>query len=313
MIDYQGIARAIITNDWDDNNAIKYDKYSIIQFQGTAFDSDYKCYKVVWSDWVYQNGISIAQKSNYKMVAKETNNTEKMILRFLGKEEGVVPKILANVQVKFNRNIVFEEFVDGSELYLIQEHSSWIDTAINLAEIHKKMWETESETLRNINFSNDILERMQFAKMGTRHNREWSLFTDLAIARIDSAPRTLVHGDLFPTNVIINNDSTKFIDWADSCVFAYMVDISRLTAIIDIKTLRPMCPCEEKVLDKYFETLEPSIQIKYEDYLRDVRFAQYIELASIYIPPGCSIHNYEYNKKVEERLNEIIEANLCFM
>lgn len=94
-------------------------------------------------------------------------------------EESVVPKILANVQIEFNRNIVFEAFVDGSELYSIQEHSSWINTAINLAEIHKKMWGTESETLRNINLSNDILERMQFAKMGTRHNREMMIIFKL--------------------------------------------------------------------------------------------------------------------------------------
>ena len=70
-----------------------------------------------------------------------------------------------------------------------------------------------------------------------------------------------------------------------------------------------MCPCPADVITKYYDYIKTALQIDYADYLNDIRMAQFIELANLYIPQGSfgSLGmNKEYNKVVENQINEIV-------
>ena len=123
--------------------------------------------------------------------------------------------------------------------------------------------------------------------------------------RLATAPKTLIHGDTFPTNILVNGGQISFVDWADSSVFAYMMDIGRLTAIIDTKTMKPMCPCPNEVTRAYYESINALLKIDYPEYMRDVRMAQFIELAAIYTPIRYPRINNAYNQVIEDELNKI--------
>ena len=129
------------------------------------------------------------------------------------------------------------------------------------------------------------------------------------IDRMKIAPHTLIHGDMFPTNILVNQDKCAFIDWADAGMSPYMMDIGRLTAIIDKRTLLPMCPCPDKVIETYFKLMEDCLQISHERYLKDVFMAQFVELACFYVPPGYLGYNEKCNQRIERKMMEIVTAN----
>ena len=71
--DYQYVAETIIRTDWDDNTQVKNNNIIIEQFQGTAFDSDYKCYKVTKKEWIpLGNSLLQGKTVIYELVANVT-------------------------------------------------------------------------------------------------------------------------------------------------------------------------------------------------------------------------------------------------
>lgn len=56
------------------------------------------------------------------------------------------------------------------------------------------------------------------------------------------------------------------------------MDIGRITSIIDSTMFKPMCPCPQKVIEEYYNEIKDAWEINYEDYLKDVHAAQFIEL-----------------------------------
>ena len=65
---------------------------------------------------------------------------------------------------------------------------------------------------------------------------------------------------------------------------------------------------KDNELSKLIETVSSSVnEEKYDEYLKDIYMAQFIELAYFYSPPGFLGHNEEYNQKIEKRLQEIVD------
>ena len=62
--DFECIVETIRKTNWDDNTKVKNNNIIIEQFQGTAFDSDYQCYKVTKKEWIQQGGIDAARKDS---------------------------------------------------------------------------------------------------------------------------------------------------------------------------------------------------------------------------------------------------------
>ena len=91
-----------------------------------------------------------------------------------------------------------------------------------------------------------------------------------------------------------------------------MMDVGRLTSIIDQKTLRPMCPCADAVIEAYYSKVKDRLGLSYEDYLHDVRIVQFIELASCYSPGQLPASDRSYNEEISKRLIEIAARDRYF-
>lgn len=307
--EYGEIASAIFKNDWDERSTIQTGKYSISQFQGTAFDSDYKCYKVHWSEWASSHNVLLANRISYSLVAKIAESTEESILKMLCQKGFPVPKIGAVLRYKNGSVVIFMEMLPGKELFSCTDDDSWVNAITSLAQIHSEFWMLKSNDKINLPFCNTTEEKMRHAYSNTAHNTYWKAYMDAVFKRFENAPQTLIHGDMFPTNILVFQGNCKFVDWANAGISPYMMDIGRLTSIINKDTFLPMCPCSEKVIRAYYEKMHPLLQMEYNDYLKDIYMGQFIELAYFYSPPGFWGHKEKYNQKIEQRLYEIVECH----
>lgn len=306
------LASVIVKNDWDEQNIVQHKKWSITQFHGTAFDSDYKCYKLLWKEWP-RNGLAVMSPRIIRSyVAKITNVTEDLALQILYEEGLPVPRMEAIIRFNGGRIMIFMELLSGSELYSNTDRNAWKDAAKKLAEIHNRFWagkHKEDRRLNALSVNRAVLERIQNATNNAASKESWHKYMQTVQTRLATAPKTLIHGDLFPTNIMVDNGCASFIDWANAGVFAYMMDLGRLTAIIDQKTLAPMCPCEDVVLKEYYRMMQDALQISYDEFLADVHMAQFIELANYYTPWRCFGVNDVYNQLTAKKLDEIVAAH----
>lgn len=310
--DFICITRSILDNDWNERPSIKLSSIQISQFTGTAFDSDYQCYRIDFSTPAL--GPSEQQKSIPRLVAKNTVANESIVLKLLSGKAYSVPAVLACVKLNSGREMVYEEFCPGTELYSVSDHSIWVKTAILLARIHEAFWNIDSVNpplASALRVSPAIHEKLLRADQNTCHNQKWNIFLSMIISRFNSAPKTLIHGDMFPTNVITNENGIRIIDWADSCICPYFMDIGRLTAIIDTKTNKPMCPCPDEVIKAYFNAIQQMLQMEFDKFRKDILMAQFIELAAIYSPQGLFGIDPVFNRTIETRLNEILDECHC--
>lgn len=308
--EYNGIANATIRNDWEDTPILQYEKFTISQFESTAFDSDYQCYKVRWKEWERIGPVTLGISVQRSMVFKITNATESIVLQLLSSKRMAVPTILARMRCSQNKYMLFEQFLPGVELYGTMKDDMWCLTAEALSQVHLEFWELpnrERELAEKLPVNDTIREKIYRATLHTSHNSLWQCYMREVLKRLEDMPKTLIHGDMFPTNVLINNNDVGFIDWADSCVFAYAFDIARLTSIIDVRTLQPMCPCPEKVILTYYEAIKDKLGMAYTEFKKDIQMAQFIEIASNYSPPGHYAEK-EYNSILEKELNRIAIA-----
>lgn len=308
--DYYGIANAIIRNDWEDTPILRHDKFTISQFESTAFDSDYQCYKVSWKEWDSVGPVTLGISVQRSIVFKITNATENFVLQLLSAKRMAVPTILARMRCNQNKYMLFEQFLPGVELYGTMKHDMWCLTAEALSQVHLEFWELpnrEGELAEKLPVNDTIREKIYRATLHTSHNSLWQCYMREVLKRLEDMPKTLLHGDMFPTNVLINNNNVGFIDWADSCVFAYAFDLARLTAIIDMRTLKPMCPCPGNVISTYYEAIRDKSGLAYTEFMKDIQMAQFVEIASNYSPPGQYAEK-EYNSILEKELNRIAVA-----
>ncbi len=303
------IANAIARNNWDEQPTIQYDKYTISQFQGTAFVSDYKSYMIQWKEWKPTTSPVIGISRSFEMVAKRASINEVKAFQMLTNAGAPIPPVYQVIPGNDATYMIFMKMMPGSELYSISDESSWVLTAEKLAKIHLTFW-NESSDYENVvpNFpESDELERgLKRAYGNVFKTKMWKEYLDKAMDRFVHAPKTLVHGDLFPVNILVNGNNICLIDWENATHFSYMMDLGRLTSIIDRKTLKPMCPCSDAVIEAYYNMVKDRLGLSYEDYLHDVRIAQFIELASYYSPGWIPEGDRAYNEEISKRLIEIV-------
>ncbi len=304
--DYLDIANTILKSDWDECEQIKCGRFTISQFQGTAFDSDYMCYKISWEE---KDTTSLPKTGT--VVAKITIENELKALSLAKEKKLLVPDIDAHIRLKEGRILVFEQFLDGKELYSSAESNDWMKTACKLADLHLAYWKIDEcypKIAATFQVSKSITDRIRVAINNTSHRSVWRNFASKVCVRIDDLPKTLAHGDCFPTNILVNGTDVGFIDWANASAFAYITDIARLTAIIDMKTYKPMCPCVNEVLEIYYDRMKSKLSISYDEYLRDIHMAQFIELGACFSPRIFYGVDQHYNNIIDQKLMDIALA-----
>lgn len=247
-----------IRNDlWDETPSIKCGNLEITQFSETAFDSDYKCFCVKNMD----NGA--------KIVAKVTSSAEGFLLQELKECSIEVPTLYSSVKFNPNTekgNMIFEEFFDGEELYIKQEEQWWKRATSEISKVHCMFWngnniEKLSKWKAAIlpNAQQKVQDKIVRAIGNVSHNSRLESVAELAVKCISDAPTTLIHGDMFPTNVLINDSNICLIDWADASISPYMMDIARLTSIVK-QDGNCFCPCPDAVFIEYYKKCKPVLK-----------------------------------------------------
>ena len=251
----------------------------------------------------------IGVSRSFEMVAKRASSNEMKALQILKNVGAPIPPVYQMIPGTDATCMIFMKMMPGSELYSISDESSWVLTTEKLAKIHLAFW-NENSDLENIipNFpeSDELERRLKRAYGNVFRTKMWKVYLDKAMDRFVHAPKTLVHGDLFPVNILVDGNNISLIDWENATNFSYMMDLGRLTSIIDRKTLKPMCPCADAVIDAYYNKVKDRLGLSYEDYLHDIRIAQFIELASWYSPGWLPEGDRAYNEEISKKLIEIV-------
>ena len=203
----------------------------------------------------------------------------------------------------------------GAEVYSLTQNESLKLAAEKLAEIHLAFWQGRfayANALQQLHGSSMLTRRRQQAYKNSCSRKAWKDFSDKVMERLQDVPKTLIHGDLFPSNILIDEQNVCFVDWADAAISGDMMDIARLTATIDIKTMKPMCPCEDEIIRAYYNKRKDRLAMNDSDYLRDIHAAQFIELCNSYQPMRAFGVNQKYNELLEQRIDRIVAAESSY-
>lgn len=247
------------------------------------------------------------------MIAKYTTQNEIDALKMLTERRLSVPIVYYTIRGNKGTYMMYMEQMAGTELYALPQEQPWKTAVEKLAEIHLTFWQGERafETVsQQVHGSNTFMTWIQRASEHASFKEKWRVAFDRAIERVHLAPKTLIHGDFFPTNILVDGRDICIIDWADATVFGYMMDVGRLTAIIDKKTIKPMCPCVDKVISAYYNRVKDKLQMDYSEYLQDIHAAQFIELCKYYQPVRAFGIQQEYASLLERKLDSIAEEYL---
>ena len=110
----------------------------------------------------------------------------------------------------------------GAEVYSLTQNESLKLAAEKLAEIHLAFWQGRSayaNALQQLHGSS-MLTRRQQAYKNSCSRKAWKDFSDKVMERLQDVPKTLIHGDLFPSNILIDEQNVCFVDWADAAISA---------------------------------------------------------------------------------------------
>jgi hypothetical protein len=157
------------------------------------------------------------------------------------------PKCFATeVNREGDRYWLFLERVAGSQLSLVGEFASWERTAAWIAAFHRTFGPDQAERLARraglLVYDADFfwlwLRRAQrFAEHEPAHRRalaEIAQRYDRVVARLVRLPQTLIHGELYPCNVIVGAKSSGPricpVDWEMSALGPGLVDLAALSA-----------------------------------------------------------------------------------
>ena len=290
------LAKLMAATDWEEETVAENSDFILTQFEGTVFSSDYKCVKVSTKGnlLITEDGV-IPQT----FVAKNTTDTERQSLLWLRAQSISVPRIYGAVSHR-RGTIIFEELISGREIYKDMNTLHWVSLAKEVAKIHALVAPFPSVK---------TYERVKRAVEVCQGDEQLRGVVRRAVACINNCPPVLVHGDLFPTNVLVRDDgSIVIIDWADIGNATYINDLGRLTGLIDANTMEPFCPCEDTFREAYYECVKEKMD--YREFLEEFYLGQFIEVAAYYEPnlvrsPFANQREKAFTVAIRKRLLQI--------
>lgn len=275
------IANDITTLCWNDDDSVDKPEYHIERFPGTVFPSDYKCFLIQAKSEIIPEGkgFVLPRRCVVKVADDEWEYT---ILRELANRKIAVPKTygqLSSRSVHSSTRLLFEEYIEGHEIWSEAETEIWCQAATEIATIHSLFW-MMSLTQSSV----PTRQRINNAGNACAYEPELVIAYTKATSRLKKMPFTLLHGDYFATNVIISNKRPVILDWGSSGSGPYIMDLGRFTGTINYDTCKPFCPCADEVVEKYYDAIFPVLKKSKDEYMQDVYAGQFMEIAAYYEP-----------------------------
>ncbi len=99
-------------------------------------------------------------------------------------------------------------------------------------------------------------------------------------ARYFTAPRTLIHDDFLPINVLLNGKDIWLIDWTHTQILPYFLDLARFAFVADENGERFISDeAAMAFFDAYYAVMSnnPSFKIEKQDFLCDVAISAFCQ------------------------------------
>ncbi|MCD7745535.1 MAG: phosphotransferase [Lachnospiraceae bacterium] len=131
--------------------------------------------------------------------------------------------------------------------------------------------------------------------------------------RFFSAPRSLVHDDLLPINVLLDGENVWLIDWTYAEILPYFLDLARFAFVTDQKDERYISDeAARAFLDAYYAEMSqnPVFGMDKKEFQRDVAvsaFCQYVMFV-FYKDAETAVDSADY-----QALKKILEYLECEM
>lgn len=267
----------ILKTDWDNQNIIQDEDYFAKLFAYTTISSDFRCFEVhINKEKVDTDGWRVPNIFVMK-AGKENVYREGEILQMLKGQGCSVPDVYKRLRVclgSFCKYIILEEFISGPTLYENGSEENWRRFAVSLASFHRRLWNVNTEIVSYI--PRIRTEKASIFSSERLHNVQ---VYNTAMGILTRCPKTFLHGDLVPTNIIISGDGIKFIDLNDGGTGQYVLDIARAITYVDRVTIKRFCPSPDDFCVAYYDVMRDQLGT-YEDFRQNVRAAEFLECAA---------------------------------
>jgi Ser/Thr protein kinase RdoA (MazF antagonist) len=150
------------------------------------------------------------------------------------RERAVYARILARADVgtphffgSDGSRLVFEK-VAGTELWQVAEVETWATVARWLARLHDRLTPFAEDGCL-VRYDGDYYRR-SFARARDAVPALGRLAPryDEVVERLVALPRTVVHGELYPSNVLVTRDRVCVVDWESAASGPGLIDLAAL-------------------------------------------------------------------------------------
>lgn len=278
QVSIKDILAKIVQTDWNDDNELHADTYSVRLFSPTTISSSFECFEVhIDKRSVDTDEYGLPEVFVVK-IGQEKVDREGEILEELYRNGLSVPKVYGRIVMRNSHasiNIILEEFIPGATLFEERSRENWLKLATALADFHKGFWNKNTGVV-----SPKIRNRVKAASWFCERYRQYETACKRAVVIVGKSSRTFLHGDLVPTNVMFFGEQVKFIDLNDGGTDPYVLDIARAISCVDPVTIERFCPCPEEFCEAYYFVLKDQFG-SFEKYQQDVRAAEFLECAAL--------------------------------
>jgi len=292
-----GMKELLLTNGYNNVN-------DIIQIVDLELDKQYESF--------------VFNSSEGKFVIKKVCSDYELEMYKILNNRGIksIPQTYKIVLDKDNRFWLITTFLDGC-LCINKDIITYLEIVKELAYIHNKFlndnaFEQDHKFIRNQtkNFQ-EKYDKVKNMKVGDKYMLNQKILNniDLIIKRIERGPKTLLHNDFLPINVIKVNGTVNIIDWEVSSIGFYAIDLGRLLGdyknISGAHWVKP--EWESKIIKKYYSELYKygKYNKTFQRFLTDYDLSKKINYIGIVL--AHIINNWEVSDWYLLNYNAILE------
>ena len=186
--------------------------------------------------------------------------------------------------------VILDEMTVGEERWLLLPYIDGPDargcTPTDAAKIAGALAEIQSAYFGRDGQMGELKKYFAWVQSGCDGLR--SYFPELdavwerARARFFSAPRTLVHDDLLPINVLLSGNGPVIIDWETAGIYPYFLDLARFALVIHDGTPYVSREAADAFFAAYYRAMRrnPAFAISEEQYAIDVALSTLVQYLS---------------------------------
>jgi aminoglycoside phosphotransferase (APT) family kinase protein len=194
---------------------------------------------------------------------------------------------------------LFLERVAGKELYQVGEFAAWQHAARRLAALHGHFAAVQGERLAQtsslLRYDGEFYRAWPRRARAFARSRPWSARVEWladryepVIERLLSLPPTLIHGEFYASNVLVQDRRVCPVDWEMAAIGPGLVDLAALTAgrwTEEQRTALALAYCEA-IPPHVGERLTPSALLDTLDYCRLHLALQWLGWSPDWTPPA---------------------------